>query len=90
MSRGDVTPGGERTSLLSGVTDVAAVAVFRSGAGAFFGFVTLKGSDQIVVFVRHADRWIGCCQFGPNESQGISPGEALPGVAAALDAEVKD
>lgn len=69
---------------LSTGSDVANATVFTAGNGQRFGLVTLPASDQIVVFVWRAEKWVGCCQFGATESQGVWPGEAIPEVVEAL------
>ena len=44
-------------------TTVERAAVFTAGDGTRFGLVTLAGSSQVVVFKRHAERWVGHVEF---------------------------
>lgn len=64
--------------------------VFKAGNGQIYGLVSMEGSDQVVVFaLRNLGigqyKWVGTCQFGVSDSQGIAPGEAKPEIALQLN-----
>ena len=62
------------------------VATFEAGDGSLYGFVSLDGSAQVVVFRRHlGGEWRGCCEFNQRETTAAWPGDALPEIQAALD-----
>lgn len=62
--------------------------VFTAGDGQRYGLVSLPDSGEVVVFRDQEGVWRGHVEFNFRDSTGLAPGEALPEVAAALNAAV--
>ena len=65
-------------------------AVFTAGDGQRYGLVSREGSGQVVVFKWTEPKWRGHIEFGPFESTGLWPGEAVEAITAALDEKEGD